>query len=225
MGGIRGATILAVQILSFSAAASLLAVSASSACLPPTNSQGAVVLGQIDPANWPTYRDAEYGFSIRYPGEFRTAEVPCAHIVRGAAVTFIPTANLLAESAGRRTNLVEFSVSIGVIDHPAPYHLRPTPLTALHLTSGSDGQHCEIGGLHFAKSYSAEGAVGNRYETISYCTDYSGRHYEISLFLHTGNPSVYEPGSITVFNPDQLIGLFERMVRTFFPVGRIARPD
>lgn len=224
MGSVRRAAIVLVLVLSLLATASPLTVSAGPGCLPSAISVGAFALSQIDPLSWLTYRDAEHGFGVRYPAEFRAADVASTHIVRGAVVTFIPACNPVADGAARRTNLVEFSVSIGVTDLLAPHHLRLAPLTALHLTSGMNGQHYKNGGLPFAKHYYAEGAVGNIYETISYCTGYSGKRYEISLFLHTGNPSVYEPGSITVFDPDVLIGLFEKMVRTFFPVGQIAQP-
>ena len=178
--------------------------------------------GQTDPAHWLTYFDAEQGFAISYPAGFRLAKVPIEHIVRGAVVTFIPTANPLTEAFGERTNLIEFSVSIGVTHLSGPRHLGAAPLPAAHLTRGLADQQNEAGGLHFFRSYAVEGAMGNRYETISYCTDYSGRRYEICLFLHTGNPSIYEPGSITVFDPDMLIGLLEAMVRTFFPIGQSA---
>lgn len=225
MGDVRKAAILPILVLSFSAAVSLLAVSADEGCLPSGIPHRAVLRNEIDPANWLTYLDAERGFGIRHPAGFRPAKVSSEHIARGAVVTFFPTASPLTEDVARKTNLVEFSVSIGVADLPGARHSGLAPPATSHLTSSMDGQYHETGGLQFVKSQYVEGAAGNRYETISYCTDYSGKRYEICLFLHTVNPGVYEPGFITLFDSDTLVGIFEGMVRTFFHVGQISHPD
>jgi len=225
LDGVREASILTILVLSFSAAASLLALPADEGCQASAIPQRAVLASEIDPGSWLTYLDAERGFGIRYPAGFRPAKVPSEHIAIGAVVTFIPTARPLPEDVGKKSNLVDVSVSIGVIDLPGANHVGLARLAISHLTSSAGDPCYEAGSLHFVKSYSAEGAVGNRYETTSYCTHYSGKRYEICLFLHTVNPGVYEPGCVTVFDPGVLVGLLEGMVRTFFPAGQISHPD
>lgn len=210
--------ILLLLVLSLLGAASLSSTSAGSDCLLSAVFQASHAPDQDELGDWLAYWNTKYGFGIRHPSGFRVASVPSAHIVRGALVTFVTACNSSIEGTGTRTNLFEFSVTIGVTDSPVPQHLRDVPCPARVLTSGLDGQH-DGAVIPFAKRYSAEGGVGNRYEKVSYFTDCGDQRYEISLFMHTGNPSFYEPGSITLFDPDVLIGLFEKMVHTFLPAG------
>lgn len=212
------AAILPLLMLLLLVAASLSSTSAGSDCLLSAISRASLALDQGELGDWLTYWSCEYEFRIRYPSEFRVASTPSAHIVRGAVVTFVSACDPSIEGTGTRTNLFEFSVTIGVTNPPVPPHLRGSPCAASALTIGLDGQHVGTG-VPFAKHYSAEGAVGNRYEKVCYFTDCGDQRYEISLFMHTGNPSFYEPGSITVFDSNVLIDLFERMVHTFLPAG------
>lgn len=164
--------------------------------------------------DWLVYWNSEHAFGIRYPSEFQVASIPSTQVVRNAVVTFVPARTTFAEGVGIKTNLFEFSVTIGVTNSPVPQSQRSA--SSLTYRQGLEFREQHEGSLvRFTKRYSAEGAAGNRYEKFSYFMDYGNHRYEVALFVHTGNPGCYSPGSITIFDPHVLVCTLERMVRTF----------
>jgi len=176
------------------------------------------VSGRSNTADWHTYRNDEYGFQIKYPPHFDLAEDANVLVASGAVVTFIPAYNTSIDGTGAKTNLIAFSVTVGVTD----CILAPSQEGVVCLTHASEhelNRPCDMD-TRFAKSYSAEGAAGNRYEMFSYFTDCGDSRYEIALFVHSGNPGCYTPDAITIFNPTEIACLFEMMVATFLPAER-----
>lgn len=172
--------------------------------------------GWSNTTDWHTYSNDEYGFQIKYPPDFDLAEDANALVALGAVVTFIQTSDPSIDGTGAKTNLIAFSVTIGVTDSPAALRQRSAFCLAYAPEYELNGPH-DVGHTRFAKSYSSEGAAGNRYEKLSYLTDCGGRRYEIALFVHSGNPGCYPPDSITIFDPAAIVRLFETMVATFLP--------
>jgi len=174
--------------------------------------------GWSDTPDWYTYRNDEYGFQIKYPPDFNLAEDANALVASGAVVTFIPAYNPSIDRTGAKTNLIAFSVTIGVTDSPVAPPQRSAFCLAYapeHELNGlSDGSH-----TRFAKSYFSEGAVGNRYETFSYLADCGDKCYEIALFVHSGNPGCYPTDAVTIFDAAEIALLFETMVGTFLPAS------
>jgi len=164
--------------------------------------------------DWHTYRNDEYGFQIKYPADFDLAEDANALVASGAVVTFIPTFDPSIDETGAKTNLLAFSVTVGVTDSP----VAPPQRSALCLACAPEHElngPRDVGHSRFAKSYSSEGGMGNRYEKFSYIMDCGNRRYEIALFMHSGNPGCYALGAITIFDSAEIARFFETMVGTF----------
>ena len=182
------------------------------------------VLGVLDASRWSnttdwhTYRNDEYGFEIKYPPDFNLAENANALVVSGAVVTFIQASDPSIDGTGAKTNLIAFSVTIGVTDSP----VAPPQRSALCLAYAPEHElngPRDVSLTRFTKSYSSEGAVGNRYERFSYFMDCGDSRYVIALFVHSGNPGCYPPDAITILDPAEIARFFETMVRTFIPAS------
>lgn len=172
--------------------------------------------GWSNTADWHTYRNDEYGFLIKYPPDFNLAESANALVASGAVVTFIQRRDPSIDGTEAKTNLIVLSVTIGVTNSPVAPTQRSVFCLAYVPEPKLDGPR-NVGLASFAKSYSSEGAVGNRYDQVSYITDCGNSRYEIVLFVHSGNPGCYAPDAITIFDPDEIASFFETMVGTFLP--------
>jgi hypothetical protein len=175
--------------------------------------------GQSDTTDWYTYRDDEHGFQIKYPPDFDLAEDANVLVASEAVVTFIPAYDPSIDGTGAKTNLIAFSVTVGVTD----CLVAPSQGGVVCLAYPPEhelNRPRNVGPTCFVKSYSSEGAAGNRYEKFSYFTDCGDSRYEIALFVHSGNPGCYSADAITIFNPAEIACLFEMMVATFLPARR-----
>jgi len=170
--------------------------------------------GWVDTTGWNTYEDEGHGFQIKYPHDFIAAEYAYENVTSGAVVTFVPTFDPSIDRTGAKTNLFDFSVTIAVTEELAALLKQNASCLARARECRLDGQR-EVGSIRFARYYYGEGAVGNRYEKLSYCTTCGGTRYEIALFIHSGNPDCYSPGAITIFDPAEILHLFDTMVGTF----------
>jgi hypothetical protein len=169
-----------------------------------------------DEPGWPAYWNDEYGFRIEYPPSLCLAKVPNALIAKGAVVTFVPAYDPSMDGAGAKTNLISFSVTIGVTACSRTSSQETTSCVPYGPEQSLDGPDSPT--IRFARRHSAEGAAGNRYETLRCLADCGDRRYEIALFLHSGNPGCYAPGAITIFDSTEIKRLFETMLSTFLPV-------
>lgn len=173
--------------------------------------------GWDEPTDWDAYWNNEYRFQIGYPPNFYVAKVPNALVAEGAVVTFVPAYDPSIDGAGAKTNLIAFSVTIGVTDcSPAP---SKGTGSCLPCGPGHGLGRRDSSGIRFARRYLVEGAAGNRYEKLSYVTERGDRRYEIALFVHSGNPGCYSLGAITIFDSAEITRLFEMMVGTFLPAS------
>jgi len=170
--------------------------------------------GWVDTTGWNTYENERYGFQIKYPHDFTTTEHDYEHVTSGAVVTFVPTFDPSIDRAGAKTNLFDFSVTIGVTEYPMALLKQNVSCLARTHECRLDGLR-EVGSIRFARYYYGEGAVGNRYEKLSYRAACGGTRYEIALFIHSGNPDCYSPGAITIFDPAEILHLLDTMVGTF----------
>ncbi|MFC2108710.1 hypothetical protein ACFLS5_04525 [Candidatus Bipolaricaulota bacterium] len=173
---------------------------------------------QSNTTDWHTYSNDEYGFQIKCPPDFNLAESANALVASGAVVTFIQASDPSIDGTGAKTNLIAFSVTIGVTDSPVASPQRSALCLAYVPEQELTGPR-DVGHSRFSKSYSSEGAAGNRYEKSSYFIDCGESRYEIALFVHSGNPGCYSPDSITIFDPAAIVRLFETMIGTFFPAS------
>ena len=170
--------------------------------------------GWVDTTGWNTYESEGHGFQIKYPHDFITTEHAYEHVTLGAVATFVPTFDPSIDRTGAETNLLDFSVTIGITEYPMALSQQNASCLARAHERRLDGLR-EVGRIRFARYYYWEGAVGNRYEKLSYCTACGGTRYEIALFVHSGNPDCYSPGAITIFDPAEILHLFDTMVGTF----------
>ena len=172
--------------------------------------------GRVDTAEWQSYENEEHGFRIKYPDDFIPAEHAHELVTSGAVVTFIPTFDPSIDGNGAKTNLYEVSVTIGVSDASTPLVRQDASCNADEHERRLQGQW-KVGSVCFARYYFSEAAVGNRYEKLSYRTAFGGTCYEIALFVHYGSPYCYSPGAIKIFDPTEILRLFDTMASTFLP--------
>jgi hypothetical protein len=161
------------------------------------------------PTGWSVYRHDRCGFQVLVPPSFERTEVPDPRLVDGTLVAFAPVSDLSRGKDGRRTNLLWMAVTVRVTDITAAAGIAApslAPRDRLHERYPS-----------FVWTRLAEGAVGNRYETVSAATRLPGARVEITLLLHSANPDCYPPGTVTIFDGTEILRLFEMMVRTFSP--------
>ena len=112
---------------------------------------------------WFEYRNPVHGFRICVPADLTVLESAGSKVVQAAVVRFGPTFDGSIRADGTRTNLLDLQVVIGVTDRCS---------TNLWTDRHSSRQaHTKIvGGTEFTVCRHVEGAVGNRYETLSYMT-------------------------------------------------------
>lgn len=170
------------------------------------------------PAEWNVYTNDELRFRIRYPPTLDWAEAPNTLVTNGAVVSFVPQYDPSVNEAGERTNLISFSVTIGVSDSEDP----PEQETQAGAFAHPQSRVCEPY-PHFVRTCLSEGAVGNRYKTEVFATTFAGKRYEITLFVHSANPGCYPARTITIFDCAGIAWLFETMVSSFSPSVEGAR--
>lgn len=164
------------------------------------------------PAEWNVYTNDEHGFGIKYPPTLDRTEVPDTLVPNGAVVSFVPEHDPSINEAGERTNLIAFSVTIGVSD------LEDAPEQETQAGVLADPQSRACGPYpRFVRTCLSEGAVGNRYRTEVFATTFAGKRYEIALFVHSVNPGCYPAGTITIFDCEEIAWLFETMACSFSP--------
>jgi len=147
---------------------------------------------------WRNYSNLEHGFSIAYPSNWRPVEPGDARVAAGAVVSFVPVKDCTSDASGRKTNLIEVSVTVAVTGASGDTGTGDRP-------QGSAG---------FTRTRFCEGAAGNRYETIVSSTVVEGVSYSIALFVHSGNPGCYTAGSIVLFDRGGLLAILEQMIET-----------
>ncbi len=170
----------------------------------------------VDTTRWHSYENAEHGFQIKYPDDFIQTEHAYELVTSGAVVTFVPTFDPSIDRTGAKTNLYDFSVTIGVTDGAAALSRQNASCYVYAHERRLNGQR-DVGSVRFAKYYFSEAAVGNRYEKLSYRAACGGTCYEIALFVHYGNPYCYSPGAVKIFDPTVIFRLFDTMAGTFLP--------
>jgi hypothetical protein len=170
--------------------------------------------GFIDTTGWPCYENEEHGFLIKYPKDFIPTEHAYELVAAGAVVTFVPAFDPSIDKTGAKTNLIDFSVTIGVTDASVSLFGEDACYCTYAHERRLEGQR-EVGSVRFARDYFSEGAVGNRYEKLSYRTVCGSTCYEITLFVHYGSPFCYAPGAISLFDPSEILHLFDTIVGTF----------
>ncbi|MFC2107948.1 hypothetical protein ACFLS5_00625 [Candidatus Bipolaricaulota bacterium] len=208
------AAIVALQLISLASIA-ILSSMALGFDYSPFEVSG--VLGASDwsnSADWCTYRNDEYGFQIRYPSNFDLAKEASTLVAPGAVTTFIPAYDPSIDGMGAKTNLITLSVTIAVMESQQASPEGGACCLAYAAPKAELGEPRGVGLTSFTKSYSSEGAAGNRYEKLSYVKLYGDRCYEVALLLHSGNPGCYSPGTITLFDSAEITRLFQTMVST-----------
>ena len=221
----RRAEVVALLLMLLVGTASPLSKASSSLC---SQFEAPAVVhdpGRVDADGWHHYENLEYGFQIKYPIDFISTKDADELVAAGAVVTFVPAFDPSIDQTGARTNLYDLSVTIGVSDASVALFQLDTSCPACAdayanaYERGLSGS-LDVGSIRFAKYCFSEGAVGNRYETVSYRAIHGGKCYEIALFFHYGSPYCYSPGAITIFDRTEILRLFDTMVGTFLASTR-----
>jgi len=169
-----------------------------------------ISFGRVEAAScgWFEYRNPVHGFRICVPADLTVSEEAESLVVQGAVVSFGSTFDRSIRTDGSRTNLHDVRVAIGVIDVNSADG-KIVQQTARH------GDTTIVRGIEFTVYRNVEGAVGNRYETLSYVTFVEGRRFEIALFLHDSDPDCYGPGQVVLFDREAIHEWFETMICSF----------
>lgn len=201
-------------LVCFMITVSLLGQGSASICSQFRTTAVTPVSGWVDTTDWKTYKNEKYGFQIKYPIEFIQAKNAQEIVVSGAVVTFAPSFDSAIDRSGAKTNLHNLSVTIGVSDAEAAVSHQDA-YCSVYPHDRMQNALFRVGNLLFTKYQFSEGAVGNRYERLSYRTVCRSTCYEIALFVHSGNPHCYSTGAIKIFDPTDILRLFDTMVSTF----------
>ncbi len=203
----------AVLLCAVLLAATVSTAVASDPTEPNPTSPDALAASPAGFADWLIYQDDVHGVRIAYPPDLRPTTTG-RRVVPGAVVAFVPAYDPTLSHTGKRTNLLEFSIEIGVIRNPACANSGDTtPFPDGPRSTDRDPTQILLPDPPITRV--VEGAAGNRYETLSVRAVYGSFQYEIALFLHYASLDCFVPGSIAPFDDTKLCGIFEAMLRTF----------
>jgi len=174
---------------------------------------GMPIAGWVDTASWQHYEHPAYGFRIGVPPDLVAAESPDVLVVSSAVVTFVPATDPGTDRLGNRTNLLRYSVTIGVTEADDPAARCGVSDDPRTWDCEPDRSYARPQG--YTRDAVSEGAAGNRYTTLRYRMVCGATCYEIALFVHAANPGCYAPGVIVPFDPTGILHTFGSMLGTF----------
>jgi len=166
---------------------------------------------KVDTSDWKIYRNEEYGFEIKYPKDFVVETDTIPAVIRRVIAKF----RLVNDRYYRKNNLVEASVVISVAkDKEALSNCLQGE--AMSVYKGQTlSEEREINGITFYKDSVCEGAAGHQYEKTSYRAIYNNVCCEIALFIHSINMGVFDPGTVSEFNKDEVVEKLNQVISTF----------
>jgi hypothetical protein len=165
-------------------------------------------LTESTPAAMSTYRNAEYGFEVKYPSDFGVGlTCPTAGVIHDPVISF----RLVGDPYYAGTNLLDACVTISVDRGEAA---RSTCLGPRDSHEKYLGQE-QINGILFSKVFLGGVAAGHIHDAIIYRTLHAGACYELASFLRYSDPGAYAPGTVSEFDREGVINGLRQVLTTF----------
>lgn len=156
------------------------------------------------------YRNAEFGFSIKYPETATSSDVNLESylpLTQTPIVSFVLPRDMFAG-----TNLRDAGVYIGATS-------TPKLVASCGTSSPETGETAEgtttIDGATFSIFKSAGAGAGNFYETKVYRTVRGEMCFEIAELLHSTDVGNYPEGTVVEFDKTEFQGYLGAMLQTF----------
>lgn len=154
------------------------------------------------------YMSNTYGFKINLPEDFTVIEDYIYQSTPARSFSGIKFA--VPERIYKGTNLSSDSyISIERIPEYSEVCVAGAFLDSSETTGVT-----EVNGKSFTGAYSIGAGAGNIYHEVVYATQIGVDCFGVRYFIHYGVFQNYEPGSVTEFNKDELISLFDRIRKT-----------
>ncbi len=192
------------------------------ACLLAAAKSGRAQTPAIDPMDWKTYQSEDYGFTVRYPGDFALWTVRLKY-PEAASVGYIPVCRFEPVAcfvyAGHEydgTNFSGAALSISVLRDK-----RTDEACADMDLASSPAKIVTINGTSFHYAVTGEGAAGHSMGGNTFRTLYQGVCFELAANIGASNFANYDPGTIKEFHPERMSKELDAIVRTFKFVGPV----
>ena len=170
------------------------------------------VTAAADPGGLPqVYHDGQRGFTVRYPADFvLNADYEYQALGPGKGIKGVKFVIPAKTAEGKNLSSFDTGVSVealsGVKDCQA----------GLFLSGGTEMPVKTVteNGTDYSFATSTEGAAGNRYEESVWTLPGAEPCLAVRYLIHSTVLENYPPGTVTAFDHDALVGLFDKIRRT-----------
>lgn len=171
---------------------------------------GCIVVSQDVPdANWLTFASSSFGFSLRYPpgytefGGYIFDGFGPGREIAGFSFT-IPAAmttgtNLADDTRLSVETLPDVSACVATAFIPGP---------------AEEATAVVENGTEYSRAVSSEAGAGNIFETTVYALSGTSPCLAVRYFIHSANIQNFDPGTVTEFDRDALVGEFDAIRKT-----------
>lgn len=151
------------------------------------------------------YENKEFGFSLRYPGEYEKISANYEYLTRNSLITIG-----LPEDYYKGTNLSEAIADIGASRDDAIVK------KCLEAQEGEVESGEKVIAEEKFQAFKADGAAaGNRYESLRFRIVKNGVCYELVQLLHSGNIGNYPENTVREFDKPEALDKLDEIVRGF----------
>src|SRR6185436_14483933 len=152
--------------------------------------------------DWLTYTSITHGFSIKYPKEYTVnSDYIYEENVPGMSIPGVSFAIPTEKYAG--TNFVDGYISTEIIRNPSSCKAEGF-LDAENKIVGTK----TINNMEFSTAEGTGVGAGQYYNETIYATLHGTACFGFRLFLHTGNITMYDPGTVIQFDPKEANTIF-----------------
>ena len=163
------------------------------------------------PEGWRTYRDAQTGFSIDYPREFKV-DTNHDYAALGPGMDIHGVAFMVPSNVAAGTNLSADSY-LSVEIFPRAMDCTPKAFLADPVSMHSVKQD----GRDWFMATSSDAGAGNIYDETVYTLAGTAPCIGVRYFIHSGNIANYDPGAVHAFDRKSLVATFDKIRATLVP--------
>jgi hypothetical protein len=170
-----------------------------------------VQLPQVNTSTWKTYTDPSGAFTIRYPADW-TVNTSYVDSEMGPGAERGGVAFVVPATLTKGTNLGD-DTSVSIETHTQSIQCNASDF--FDPQSISMGGEIQISGKTYSVATGSGAGAGNRYEEIFASVPGSSPCFGAQLFIHSSVIENYPPGTVTAFDRNQLLAIYQAMVATF----------